>query len=271
MSVPSEYAAAREVLLDATDALGSQVGSAILVGAQAVYLRCGDGDLAVAPMTTDADLALNTDWISDEPELYAAMESAGFVPGSQPGTWLGRHEIAVDLMVVPHQSGRGGSARAARVPPHRKGIARITRGLEAALVDHHEMWVTALAAGDPRRVAMKVAGPAALLVAKLIKLGDRMQSSAAGRRDRVVAKDALDVLRLMRATRTDDLVAGLGVHGAEEHAEAVSEEAIGVLREHGLGRGEALPWLASQAVGEDAIIEAAFVALAEQLVASYDS
>jgi hypothetical protein len=47
---------------------------------------------------------------------------------------------------------------------------------------------------------MNVAGPGALLVAKLHKLGERVANS-----DRVKDKDALDVFRILRAIETQDL------------------------------------------------------------------
>jgi F0F1-type ATP synthase delta subunit len=47
---------------------------------------------------------------------------------------------------------------------------------------------------------VRVAGPAALLVAKVHKIADREGS------DRQSDKDALDVLRLLRGTKTEDLV-----------------------------------------------------------------
>ena len=47
------YVMARRVLLDALEALGAHRDAIILVGAQAVYLRVGEADLAVAPYTTD--------------------------------------------------------------------------------------------------------------------------------------------------------------------------------------------------------------------------
>ena len=58
MTPAPEYIQARTVLLDALDALGPHREATILVGAQAVYVHSGDGDFAVAPMTTDSDLAL---------------------------------------------------------------------------------------------------------------------------------------------------------------------------------------------------------------------
>ena len=60
-----EYVAARRVLLDALDALGMHRKAVVLVGAQANCLRVGPGDMAVAPFTTDGDLALNPDVLDD--------------------------------------------------------------------------------------------------------------------------------------------------------------------------------------------------------------
>ena len=46
----------------------------ILVGAQAVYLHTGAGELAQPPMTTDADLALDTSALADVPEIASGIE-----------------------------------------------------------------------------------------------------------------------------------------------------------------------------------------------------
>lgn len=43
------YIEARRVLLDALTALAPQGAAVIVAGAQAVYLRTGDADIAVAP------------------------------------------------------------------------------------------------------------------------------------------------------------------------------------------------------------------------------
>jgi hypothetical protein len=53
------YVIARRVLLDAFEALVAHRDAIVLVGAQAVYLRTGEADLAVAPFTTDGDLAID--------------------------------------------------------------------------------------------------------------------------------------------------------------------------------------------------------------------
>jgi hypothetical protein len=57
--------------------------------------------------------------------------------------------------------------------------------------------ITALESSDLRRFELLVAGPAALLVSKLHKLGDRQDDGT-----RLDDKDAHDVYRLMRAVPT---------------------------------------------------------------------
>lgn len=53
------YVAARGALLDALGALREHLPSIVLVGAQAVYVHAGEADIAVAPFTTDGDLAID--------------------------------------------------------------------------------------------------------------------------------------------------------------------------------------------------------------------
>ena len=118
MTAP-EYVAARHVLLDALGALHDHLDNLILVGAQAVYLHTGDGTLNVPPMTTDADLALNTQRLAGTPEIAQTLIDAGFTPSTNPGHWLGTQDVAIDIMVVPHQAGTTSkTARSARIPPH---------------------------------------------------------------------------------------------------------------------------------------------------------
>lgn len=82
-----EYVAARRVLLDALEALGPHRKAVVLVGAQAIYLHVGEGDLAVSPYTTDGDLAIDPRALNDEPALGAILEAAGFELTVRPGTW----------------------------------------------------------------------------------------------------------------------------------------------------------------------------------------
>jgi len=203
-----QYVAARTVLLDALDALAGHRGALVVVGAQAVYLRTGSAGLLAAPYTTDGDLAVDPTVLGEDPLLEDAMGAAGFYlrplgPGIVPGTWMGaatvagqRYDVPVDL-IVPAGALPGGNTRGARLPGHGRRAAKRTHGLEASLVDHDPMSVRGLAPGDLRVVDVAVAGVAALLVSKVIKLRDRVDGARPHRQN---DKDAGDVLRLIRAT-----------------------------------------------------------------------
>lgn len=242
-----------------------------LVGAQAVYHHTGDGDLRVPVMTTDGDLALDTHGLADDPEIAQALRSAGFSAGTNPGRWVGRGDVALDLMVIPAQANTSKpGARAARIPPHEPATARVTPGLEPALVDHQPLTITALEPTDSRTFDIRVAGPAALLVAKLIKIGERLDQSQT-RPDRLKEKDALDTFRILQAISTADLVAGLRTHQDDANAQPVSATALTLLRLEGLSAAGALPRLASTASLGDPTVAPSFVALAEQLIASTET
>jgi len=138
----SLYQLARRVLLDALEALEPQREALILVGAQAVYLHTGEGDLVVAPFTKDADLALNPTVLRDEPILAGALSEAGFRPGAHPGSWLGQNDIPVDLLVPGTLGGPG--RRGARLGIHGNRAARKVAGMEGALVDRVKREIKAL-------------------------------------------------------------------------------------------------------------------------------
>src|SRR5436853_7887839 len=93
------YVLARRALLDALDALRSQLDAVVLVGAQAIYLHTGDADLAVAEYTTDADFSLRPDDLADAPLLGDLLTTQGFTPRAHPGSWLSPDGIYMDIMV----------------------------------------------------------------------------------------------------------------------------------------------------------------------------
>lgn len=195
--------AARLVLLDALEAVGSQRDALILVGAQAIYMHTGPSTLAVAEYTRDADLAIDTERIASEPKLGAVLDAAGFAKGDQPGTWTSTRRtsegepVPVDFLVAEAMAGRPGR-RSAAVPGQPEHSARQVRGLEGALVDHDVMTLGSLD-DDPRSFDLRVAGPAALIVAKVHKIAERVDTGRS--RD----KDALDVYRLLRALEPREL------------------------------------------------------------------
>ncbi len=242
--IDPEYMRARRVLLDALDALTSHLEAVILVGAQAVYLHTGTTDLAVAPYTTDADLALDPDILHTDPELDQLMTQAGFVLRAlgNPGIWTSEREgINVDLL-VPHAVS-GGGRRGARLTGHSHHAARKTPGLEGVLVDKHRMPIAALEGGDTRRFEIWVAGPTALLVAKLHKLGERQGNSR-----RLDAKDALDIYRLLQSTETEDFVAMFITLDRDPRSKQVAHEAIVFMRSLFSSRAAGGSQLAARAV-----------------------
>ena len=80
------------------------------------------------------------------------------------------------------------------------------------------MRLNALDEDDRREFEVRVAGPSALLVAKLHKLADR---SGQGDAKRLKDKDALDVLRLLRAIPVERLAQGQGFRLADGRCGAI--------------------------------------------------
>jgi hypothetical protein len=218
------YILARRVLLDALGALGPQRDAITLVGAQAIYLHAGEADLAVAPFTTDGDLLIDPRALRPSPLLGEAMRRAGFVPDPrQPGIWIGSSEITVDLLVAEALGGPG--RRGARLGPHGHTVARKARGLEAALVDRALMDVAALDRNDQRGFSVAVAGPAALLVAKMHKLAERQATPS-----RLSDKDALDIFRLLKGVALQAMAERLTELRSDRLAGEVTREAIDQLQ-----------------------------------------
>ena len=113
---------------------------------------------------------------------------------------------------------------------------------------------------------MFVAGPAALLVAKVHKIAER-----AGTADRVSGKDALDVLRLLRATDTATLADGLVQLSTHDLSAAVTTEAIDqlpLLFGTPEAAGIAMAARAARPNAEADVISASFVALVSDLLSA---
>lgn len=234
-AIDPRYVAARRVLLDALEALAEHGQAVIVAGAQAVYLRTGEGEIGIAPYTTDGDLAIDPATLHDEPQLETAMRDAHFTRSlTEPGIWLATTTvdgeeltIPVDL-IVPEGVAPPGGRRGARLGPHGNRAARRAVGLEAALVDHSPMTIAALEPTDARHFEVEVAGVAALLVAKAHKIHDRLTSNRPGRAE---DKDAADVYRIMQTSSPTDVartLAGLRTH---DTAGPVTDAAIGYLTE----------------------------------------
>lgn len=214
MSADPYYVAARRVLLDALEDLAEHRDAIVVVGAQAVYLRCGATNVGVAEYTTVGDLAVDSDRLMDVPLLEDVM-GARFGPvlgptgTEQPGVWTRTVEVDGELidipvdLIVPEGIAPPGGSRGARLGLHGKRAARKAAGLEAAILDNDVLTIRALEPEDSRAIDSRIAGPTALLIGKAYKIQDRLEQSA--RPDRLVDKDAADVYRLMLTTPAEQI------------------------------------------------------------------
>jgi hypothetical protein len=270
--VTDEVSMARTGLLDALDALESHLAALVIVGAQAIYLHTGTTEIALAEFTTDGDLAIDPDLLSSDPLIEEAMRAAGFTPdprSSAIGSWISPRGVFVDLMVPEAVAGPG--RRGVRLPPHDSKAMRRARGIEATLVDNSRMVIRAIdVAKDAREFVVAVAGPAALLVAKLHKIHDRIDTPS-----RSDNKDAHDVYRLLRAVETPVLVHAIERLLNEAVSVEVTRDALGQLRElfaRGAGaRGSLMAGSAEELVGDPTAVSESVALLAQDLLESLGS
>jgi len=260
------YIRARAALLDAAEALYAHRDALVLVGAQAIYLHTGDADLGVPEYTTDADFTVAPADLADAPLLADLLSARGFTPREHPGSWLSPDGIYLDIMVPERLAGPG--TRGARLGSHGKRAARRAKGLEGALIDRERLTISALDPDDDRTVELWVAGPAALLVAKVHKIAERVDNQ-----DRVRDKDALDVLRLLRSITTADLTDRLAVLRRDDLSSAVTNEAVGLLPDLFGTTESAGVAMAVRAAGpgaDPATIAGSIIALVEDLLDMLD-
>jgi hypothetical protein len=229
------YIAARRALLDALEAAQPFRESLIIVGAQAVYLRTQAARLVLKAFTTDGDLVIDPRHLPSEPALETTLRAAGFNRGGQPGSWtksviVDVRAIKVDIdFMVPEAVAPGSGRRSVGLVGHDRHATRRVFGLEAALVDHAPMLIGGLEPGDRRSASAQVAGPAALLIAKIHKIAERVQ---AGRHAKTpVDKDAADVYRLIQATSVREMADGFRLSLSAEVSSAVAELAMARMTE----------------------------------------
>lgn len=151
----------------------------------------------------------------------------------------------MDLM-VPDGVLTTSSRRRAPLDGHDSKTARRTAGLELALVDHSPHTISSLDAADTRNITLKVASPAALVIAKAVKLRERLDANDTSR---VIAKDAGDLLRLLRMCGASAIGARLGdLARTTPHADLI---------------GSTVAWLAAEVQGRDSQVVRLAVAAAE--------
>lgn len=258
------YIRARRALLDGLEALESHLDSLVIVGAQAVYLHTGDAELAVAELTTDADIAIAPEFLSREPQIEKLLNEHGFKLQADPGKWMTPDAIQVDLLVPESVAGPG--RRGARLPGHGKRSARRTKGIEGALINSRIHKVAALDPSDKRYFHVAVADPAALLIAKIHKIAERISQP-----DRLAEKDALDMFRLLRAIAMSTIVEGLRRQLGSELAAPVTAEALDLAKELLTKPDHRVPQMAARAAGgleDPTIVAASLAALMSEVLAN---
>jgi hypothetical protein len=118
---------------------------------------------------------------------------------------------------------------------------------------------------DRRQYDIRVAGPGALLVAKLHKLGERDERST----HRLADKDAHDIYRLLRAVPTEVFVEKIDLFGNDPLTRAVTGTAVEFLER--LFRspeslGAVMAGRAEELVGEPAVTATAAASLARDVL-----
>lgn len=258
-----EMVRTRRALLDALEGLGDHRNSVVVIGAQAVFIHTGSVGTAITVTTKDSDLAVNPELLDASPLLEDAMKAAGFARSllePQPGIWFDSDGVEVDLLVPDSLAGIG--ARGARIPPHDKHAARRAVGLEASLADNRPLVVESLEAGDARRIEVKVASPAALLVSKLHKIHERLEQP-----DRLNNKDAHDIYRLLLATPEAELAKSLARLAQDPIAGATTREALAWFKEL-FANGPRSPGCQMAGAAEEGVGDPAAVALSASVLAA---
>ena len=123
----------------------------------------------------------------------------------------------------------GPGRRGARLGVHGKKAARQVHGLEGALVSHARRRIASLDSDAERSCILKVAGPAALLVAKVHKIGERLDSPA-GHRQTPLPKDAFDIYRLLRTIDTAELAEEFRLLQSDKTSSRATSEALSLFR-----------------------------------------
>ena len=120
--------------------------------------------------------------------------------------------------------------------------------------------------GDGRSNLINVAGSAALLVAKLHKLGERVDTPG-----RLNDKDAHDIYRLLVATETLDLAETMQRLRADEISQEATTHALGYLEQlfaSAEALGATMAGRAEEGVGQPDTVSASVSLLAQDLLSA---
>jgi hypothetical protein len=233
------YAISRDTLIEALQALRRLSAEGfVLVGAQAVYLRSPGIELPFPAFTLDGDVVVDPRKVRRPRAILESLEAAGFTLRGHGGLYHRKNAsidtqraTEIDLFVPARFNSdfelQGYNSRDA-------AAVMSQEGLELAIVDHSPLLLDAI--GEKRSpLVVEVAGPTALVVAKAWKLGERY---AQGNEEfSSVAKDVLDVYRLLQASGAEEIGAALQAVPREPRYLEPARKAAGYLEEILTGNG----------------------------------
>jgi len=157
-----------------------------------------------------------------------------------------------------------GGRRSADLNPHASFIARRTGGLEASIFDFTPETISSFDGSRPT-VRLNIANEGALLIAKLVKVSDRIDSP-----QRFQQKDCYDVYRLLWATPAEFLVTSLNRLNLEISVRPSVAVAIKALELYFASSEDALgSRLAGQAefgIGDPNLVSARTMAMAREFL-----
>lgn len=200
------FATARQALASAMAAL-KEVSSRgfILVGAQAVYLRAGHIRVSMPAFTFDGDIVADPRYVRSTRLILEKLEAVGFTPRGYGGLYKNPslntesvHATHIDVFVPERFEN---DFDLAGISASDSAAVMSQAGLELTLFDHSTMEISA----SDKTLQLEVAGIASLVIAKAWKIYERYEQGQEAFAD--VAKDVIDVFRLLRASEPEDLAA----------------------------------------------------------------
>lgn len=202
----------RNTIIDTLELLAEHREAITLIGSHAVHERTSTLPGVDSTTTKDGDFAITPELVSDHPAIEETMRSAGFEPitPDRPGLWCrgfderGQPVDEIDLLAPAALAGRGTRSVKPLSAAHGKTAVGRVSGIELAVYDRDLIQLQSFD-GSGRVTQAYVAGTAALVCAKTYKLYERIAERDAGKKNRVQAKDASDLWRLIATSNGADV------------------------------------------------------------------
>lgn len=211
-SIQPSLVGTRNTIIDTLELLAAHREAITLIGSHAVHERTSALRDVDSTTTKDGDFAITPVLVADHPAIADAMGSAGFEPitGDRPGLWCrgfdeqGQPLGEIDLLAPDALAGKGSRSVRSLSSAHGKTAVGRAPGIELAVHDRDLVELRAFD-GSGRSAVAYVAGTAALVCAKSYKIYERMAERDAGKKNRIQAKDASDLWRLIATSSGADV------------------------------------------------------------------